>query len=56
MSRDKYIPTVVKRATKSSQEAHLEGVPEEAVVVSSVLEWRLVVKQSWRSWSHPKVR
>ena len=42
ISKDKYKATVVKRAVKSIQEAIIEGLPEDATVLESVLDWRLV--------------
>ena len=42
ISKDKYHATPVKRSVKSVQEALIEGLPEGANVLESVLEWRLV--------------
>lgn len=42
ISKDKYRATVVKRAVKSIHEAIIEGLPEDATVLESVLDWRLV--------------
>ena len=42
ISKDKYNATEVKRALKSIQESLIEGLPEHASVLKSVLEWRLV--------------
>ena len=42
ISKDKYNATEVKRALKSIQESLIEGLPEDASVLKSVLEWRLV--------------
>ncbi|CAH3173478.1 unnamed protein product, partial [Porites evermanni] len=42
MSKDKYNATVVQRSVQSVQQALIEGLPENAPVLQSVLQWRLV--------------
>ena len=42
ISKDKYRATAVKRAVKSVQEALIQGLPKDATVLESLLEWRLV--------------
>ena len=42
ISKDKYHATPVKRSVKSVQEALIEGLPGDATILESVLEWRLV--------------
>ena len=42
MPKDKYNATVVQRSVKSVQQALIEDLPENAPVLQSVLQWRLV--------------
>ncbi|XP_078351506.1 polycystin family receptor for egg jelly-like isoform X2 [Oculina patagonica] len=42
ISKDKYHATPVARSAKRLNRAMIEGLPEDAIVVESVLEWRLV--------------
>lgn len=42
ISKDKYSATAVKRSVKNFLKALIEGLPEDATVLESVLEWRVV--------------
>ena len=54
ISKDKYNATAVKRATKSSVQALIEGVPEGVKVLDSVFEWRLVDEVQLRASESPE--
>ena len=42
ISKDSYHPTPVERSTKSVQEAMIDGLSDDVVVLKSVLQWRLI--------------
>ena len=42
ISKDKYHATVVKRSAKSVQEAIILGLPNDAAVLTNILEWRII--------------
>ena len=45
ISKNKYHATAITRAVKSIQKASINGLPAGAVVLTSVLEWRLISEQ-----------
>lgn len=42
ISRDKYYPTIVKRAAKTALEATIVGLPYDVRILESAFEWRLI--------------